>query len=403
MAGDFVLRTARADDFEQIAALAAVTADTGRIPVKPRYLRNPVEAFAELMPELEWVVAESEGRLIGGAQIIHGDTEVEGKAYPGAVLSSLMVHPDHRRRGVATALTEWRLERVTPETVVVAAIQHGNEGSIANARKWATQIYGKLVLTGFRASGRPPRSALEFREPRDDAEWDEAAAGLARFEDGWNLRTPETGTSLRERAERTLAGERFQHYVVAVEDGRLVGGYQLQEGGRLASLVFEHVPLNIRALNLLLRVIPRDRELRSNGLSRVWFANDQVAQDLWRHAGSLSTATGNVIGTQFDTRGPCGRSSRCDRGRPRARSRSPSAAPCAWTRSGCSRRPRAPARRRRARAGSRAPRGRRGSPRGGPQARQRGVGVAAGHLVLDVLVEQLEALVAADLRLARPE
>ena len=83
-----------------------------------------------------------------------------------------------------------------------------------------------------------------------------------------------------------------------------MGGYQLQEGGRLASLVFEHVPINIRALNLLLRVIPRDRELRSNGLSRVWFANDQVAQDLWRHAGSLSTATGNVIGTQFDTRGP---------------------------------------------------------------------------------------------------
>ena len=115
MAGDFVLRTARADDFEQIAALAAVTADTGRIPVKPRYLRNPVEAFAELMPELEWVVAESEGRLIGGGQIIHGDTEVEGQAYPGAVLSSLMVHPDHRRRGVATALTEWRLARVSPE------------------------------------------------------------------------------------------------------------------------------------------------------------------------------------------------------------------------------------------------------------------------------------------------
>ena len=304
MAGDFVLRTARADDFEQIAALAAVTADTGRIPVKPRYLRNPVEAFAELMPELEWVVAESEGRLIGGGQIIHGDTEVEGQAYPGAVLSSLMVHPDHRRRGVATALTEWRLGRVTPETVVVAAIQHGNEGSIANARKWATQIYGKLVLTGFRASSRPPRSALEFREPRDDAEWDEAAAGLASFEDGWNLRTPETGTSLRERTERTLGGERFQHYVVAVEDGRLVGGYQLQEGGRLASLVFEHVPITIRALNLFLRVIPRDRELRSNGLSRVWFDNDQVAQDLWRHAGSLSTATGNVIGTQFDTRGP---------------------------------------------------------------------------------------------------
>jgi len=306
MAADFVLRTARADDFEQIAALADATADTGRIPVKPRYLRNPVEAFAELMPELEWVVAESDGRLIGGGQIIHGDTEVEGEVYPGAVLSSLMVHPDYRRRGVATALTQWRLERAGPDAVVAAAIQYGNEGSIANARKWATQIYGRLVLTGFRASGRSHRSALELREPRGDGEWDEAAAGLARFEQGWNLRIPETGTSLHERAERTLAGERFQRYFVAVESGRLVGGYQLQDGGRLASLVFEHVPLTIRALNVFLRVIPRDRELRSNGLSRVWFApgRDDVAQALWRHACTISAATVNAIGTQFDTRGP---------------------------------------------------------------------------------------------------
>jgi GNAT superfamily N-acetyltransferase len=304
MAGDFVLRAARAEDFEQIAALAAVTADTGRIPVKPRYLRNPVEAFAELMPELEWVVAESDGRLIGGGQLIHGETVVEGTPYPGAVLSSLMVHPDYRRRGVATALTEWRLERAGPDAVVAAAIQYGNEGSIANARKWASQIFGKLVLTGFRASGRRPRSGLELREPRDDAEWDEAAAGLARFEDGWNLRTPATGASLRERAERTLSGEPFQHYFVAVEGGRLVGGYQLQEGGRLASLVFEDIPLTIRALNLFLRVIPKNRELRSNTMSAVWFARDDVAQVLWRHACSLSAATGNAIGTQFDTRGP---------------------------------------------------------------------------------------------------
>jgi hypothetical protein len=222
------------------------------------------------------------------------------------VLSSLMVHPDYRRRGVATALTEWRLERAGPDAVVAAAIQYGNEGSIANAKKWATQIFGKLVLTGFRASGRPPRAGLELREPRDDADWDEAAAGLARFEDGWNLRIPETGASLRERAERTLGGERFQRYFVAVEDGRTVGGYQLQDGGRLASLVFEHVPITIRALNVLLRVIPPDRELRSNGLSRVWFApgRDDVAQALWQHACSLSAASVNAIGTQFDTRGP---------------------------------------------------------------------------------------------------
>jgi GNAT superfamily N-acetyltransferase len=306
MAGDFELRAARPDDFEQIAALADASADTGRIAVKPRYLRNPVEALAEVSPELEWVVAESDGKLIGGGQVIHGRTIVEGEEHPSAVLSSLMVHPEHRRRGVATALTEWRLERAGPDAVVCAAIQSGNDGSVANARKWATQIFGKLVIAGFRASDGPAGTKLEIREPRDETEWDAAAAGIELFERDWNLRSPETGASLRERAERTLSGERFQHYFVVVDGGEIAGGYELQEGGQLSSLVFERVPFTLRALNLVLRVIPRDRELRSTGLSRVWFApgRDDVARAIWSHASSLSSAHANAIGTQFDPRSP---------------------------------------------------------------------------------------------------
>src|SRR5262249_33130937 len=152
----YELRPARTDDYEALVALAISSADTGAVRVAPRYLCNPVEAWAALKPDLEWVVAEAEtGALIGAAQVTLGETEIEGERHPYAGLSGLMVHPDHRRRGVAAALTRWRLDRAGTDAVVAAAIQTGNVGSTANTRGWATQIFGRLAVPVFRARRRP--------------------------------------------------------------------------------------------------------------------------------------------------------------------------------------------------------------------------------------------------------
>jgi hypothetical protein len=189
----------------------------------------------------------------------------------------------------------------------MATIQTGNEGSFANARRWATQIFGKLTIPVFRvAQGQSTPPGMEIREPRDDSEWAEAAAGLDRFEAEWNLRRPETRASLRKRTERTFAGERFLRYFVAVQGDRIANGYELFEGARLQTLVVEHVPVALRALNLLLRVLPRDGELRASTLARVWYlpGRDDVARALWAHARSASAASGNAVSTQFDLRCP---------------------------------------------------------------------------------------------------
>jgi GNAT superfamily N-acetyltransferase len=306
MGADYVLRAARVEDFDGLVALATASADTGRIRVAPRYLRNPVECFTALKPELQWVVAEAENGLIGGGIVVHGETEIEDERHPSATLGSLMVHPAHRRRGVAKALTEWRLDQAGPDAVIAAAIQTGNEGSFANARRWATQIFGTLTFPVFRAGGQPsaPRG-LEVREPRD-AEWDAAAEGLTEFEQGWNLRNPETGDSLREHSKRSLSGERFVRYYVAVEAGVVVGGFELFEGGRIQSVVVEHMPMSMRVITGLLRLMPPDGEIRQAGLSRVWYraGREDVARVLWAHARALATESGNAIGTQFDARSP---------------------------------------------------------------------------------------------------
>jgi predicted N-acetyltransferase YhbS len=303
----YELREARADDFEGLAALAAASADTGQIRVAVRYLRNPVEAKAALRPEVQWVVAEAGGELIGSGQVVLQEAEVEGELRPCATLGSLMVHPAHRRRGVATALTRWRLDLAGPETVVVAGIQAGNKGSFANANKWATQILGTLSLPGFKVTpdASTPRG-LEIREPSGDAEWDEVAEGRAAFEQGWNLRVPLSGAELSERAGRTFEGEKLRRYFVAVEGGRIAGGLELFEGARIEALSFEHVPIALRAVNVFMRVFPRDGDLRPSSISAFWYrlGREDVGRALWAHARYAASGSGNVIGLQFDPRSP---------------------------------------------------------------------------------------------------
>ena len=304
---DYVLRPIRADDFDALLALAEASADTGRVRASVRYLVNPIEAAAVLQPDQEWVVAEGEDGLVGAAQVTVGETEVEGERHRCATLTSLMVHAAHRRRGVATALTEWRLERAGPDAVVAATIQAGNAGSFANARRWATQIFGTLTLPVFRAGKAPsPRAGMEIREPKDDAEWASAAEGLAAFERGWNLRTPETASTLRTRAERTVSGVRVNRYSVAVENGEVVGGYALFEAARLQIVVIEDAPASLRALNRIVRVLPSSGELRQAGISRLWFATgrEDVGRALWAHARGAAADSGNALTTQYDARSP---------------------------------------------------------------------------------------------------
>jgi GNAT superfamily N-acetyltransferase len=302
---DYELRRARPDDFEGLVELALASADTGRVAVSPRYLENPVEAAAAFQPDLEWVVAAGGHGLIGAGQIALGESEVEGERFRRGTLTSLMVHPDHRRQGVAKAITRWRLERAGPDAVVAAVIQSGNEGSFANSRGWATQIFGQLVLAVVDATEREPRAkGLDIREPRGDPEWELAAAGLAKFEEGWNLRTPLSAGALRERTERALDGERLARYYVAVSDGSVVGGFELFESSRLQSFVVERLPLVLRLANALTHFIPPDGEVRTSSVSRFWFEDQDVGKALWEHARFRASATGTAVATQFDARSP---------------------------------------------------------------------------------------------------
>jgi GNAT superfamily N-acetyltransferase len=303
----FTVRAARDGDGPGITELAAAAADTGAVRVAPHYLHDPLETSRVLRPDAVWAIAESdEGRVVGAGVVDLGPVEIEGDVYRCGHLSSLMVDPKYRRRGIATALAEWRIERAGPDAVIVAAIQSGNEGSLANARKWATQIFGANVLPVFKVARDGPRGPFNVRAPETDAEWEQVAGGLAEYERGWNLRIPETAAEIRERLAKTPLDVPVQRQFVAVEGGRIVGGCELHEGGRLQTIVVEHMPLVLRLVNVVARVVPKDRVVRVSALARLWHGpgREDAGRALWAHARFAAAEAGNAISAQFDPRGP---------------------------------------------------------------------------------------------------
>ena len=172
----FALREARASDSRALAELAAGSADTGQVAFSPRYRLPVVDVVRAKHPGAVGVVAEAAGHpgLVGAGWISPGTCRLGERTVPSALLHALTVHPSWRRRGIATALTAWRLARAAEqfgeETLVYAGIQEGNAASLANARRWARQVTGRLVVAPVPMRRRPPtrRPGVTVRAMRAD-------------------------------------------------------------------------------------------------------------------------------------------------------------------------------------------------------------------------------------------
>lgn len=108
MALSYVIREASAPDIEACVALALLAAPGSDAAKWNESLSDDIQS-----PERQLVLAECSGEVIGYGRVRFFEPESDAPADTaprGHYLIGLFVRPDHRRAGVATALTQARLD-----------------------------------------------------------------------------------------------------------------------------------------------------------------------------------------------------------------------------------------------------------------------------------------------------
>lgn len=299
-------------DSTALKALTEQSPDGGKITFGPRFHVPTYDVYASRPGEMVGVVAVSQDTIVGSARFSFGDCQFEGSLRPYTLLSSLMVRPDHRRRGIANALAQWGMDRAVERNadnvLFLADIQTGNTASIASAKKWAKQIAGRVITNPvpMRSKPLPADDAITIR-PAKVSEFETIAQHLNTFYKDYNFYRPQTADSLQAWLAKTPLSTPVNHYLVAVDrSNKILAGMGIKEEGRLMSLHISDVPPVIRLANLLLKVIPPDQEMRNLNVDKMWFSPDQLkaARYLWETVRWDWRDRGSNLVCNYDPRSP---------------------------------------------------------------------------------------------------
>jgi GNAT superfamily N-acetyltransferase len=311
----FRLRPLAPDDGPAIAALFSASPDTGMVRFRASYRIDPYAALVDT-PHEHGIVAERPGLpgLAGLGMVKLGVAVVRGAPRPFALLHSLVVHPDARRRGLAGALIDRRLdlarETLGHEPVVVATIQKQNAASFQAAARWATQLTGPLRGTALGLRSSPPSipAGIHVR-PATPNELEAYSAGYADYHAEFDL-WPSTGAA--ELAEwlayAPVPAPVRELWVVADGAGNLLAGLGLTETRRVATLHVEAMPRVMRLVNGVLRIVPTNGAMEQVTLSWMWLrpGAEGAARALFETVRWEARSRGNVLLATYDPRSRVG-------------------------------------------------------------------------------------------------
>jgi len=283
-----VLRPIIPHDGDAFAALLARSADAGAFQVSSRFRIPPWLALRALHGEFDGVVAEEPGvpGLVGCGLVRYMRANYEGQLRNIALLNTLVVDPAHRRKGLASALAEWRVaharEKVGPDGVVYAGIQMGNVGSVKTAARWAKETAANVVGV-FPTPPRRTRPRKGMREATA-ADYEQFSQRLnERFGD-YAFFPPETAEHFASFLAESPVDVPYRFaYVVEDAKGDLLAGLVVTELAKVRTTLMVRMPTPMRIMNLLIPIVPRDGHMREASISRFWFrpGAEQAALQLW--------------------------------------------------------------------------------------------------------------------------
>lgn len=329
--------TLTGDDVAALSELAEAVSDGGAVSFRVTPLL-PLPDYLRLIKRDAIGVLATEagsGRPVGAAWLDFGEFTFAGRPARYALLNALQVHPDFRRRGIAAALTEWRLARAEqagqPEQaeqterpavrdadradsatrlpiVPIATIQHGNTASLGNARRWATTISPPLTVTPIPMRRRRPQRKHDWtiREARS-ADLQTVAAGLAASRSGFAM-GPAAGTEpLRRWLGHRLDGRPLNRYLVIVgPNGRPLAGLGLHDQPRYSHMQVTGLNPVLRWAGRLAGVVPASGTMRNVGAVLPWCAPgaETAGRLLWQEMLHRERERGTSIVTTVDPRHP---------------------------------------------------------------------------------------------------
>jgi GNAT superfamily N-acetyltransferase len=307
------LRRLEPTDGPAIDRLGRETPDTGAVAFYSEFHRDAYEALMALHPRAVGVVAVApDERIVGMGLVTIGDCQFEGKLLPSAYLGGLSVHPEYRRRGIATRIAAWRVKEAREhfqaagrEGVIFAAIQGGNVGSVRTAASWSNQVLDDRTSGAVINVRRTPPKALdrlEVRPARAD-ELGRIADEQNRFFGDYNLYSPDSELSLEAWLSQLFFGERLREYYIAVGgSGEIAAGLGVTAEGPLITGHVLRMPRALRIANAFLRILPPDGTSRRLKVERFWFAPGQLqaARYLWESTRWLMRERGTMVMTFFD-------------------------------------------------------------------------------------------------------
>jgi ribosomal protein S18 acetylase RimI-like enzyme len=280
---DYRLRPMEPRDASAYRELLANSPETGLITIQVIYKEDPYEMLMQRRIGQVVVIAETpEGKVVGTGAADARPIWFENQPVQAIHLHSLLVAPEYRQLGVATALTQWRIrwgrEHYGENVLIFAEIQNNNIASFRNAAKWATGFSTPRESGFLRVYQQAPKPlpGVEVREAREE-DYPEIVEGLNNYNRAVNFTRYVTSDRLHRNLE-PIHGQVFRHRYVVTYNGAIVGGAVLSAHDPSIETRIIKAPLLNRLIARVAGMIQSDDVITGGEVDGIWFKADHADQ-----------------------------------------------------------------------------------------------------------------------------